>query len=290
MSDRLWIWRHFRFALPKDWEMLQYTRDPAVGRCAFADRYEFRFEFSWRAVAGPPEFDRMMRDYSARLAEQGHRHLQRENWRQWRAVVGRWENQTIARFGGYFDRESCVVECVFLWPGPRDRALEQTVLGGFAEEPPDAAGRRRWRAFGLDLRVSGDLRLAECRVDPGETEWCFRDERGRRSVRCRRIGLRHVWMRQSVADWLRASAPVARDARDSAETIAGHAVVRRSGRLRRGGFEGVFRTPSHVAAEAWICPADDRLYLREIQGPARFVEDERVGGALRCAACGETTP
>ncbi len=270
--------------------MLQFTRDPTAGRCAFADRYRFRFEFSWRGVAGPPDFDRMMGDYAARLAEQGHRRLQREHWGAWHAIVGEWQERPVVRFGGYFDRESCVIECVFLGFERRDRDLERAVLDSIGEEPPDAAGRRRWRAFGLDLRVSHELRLAECRVDPGETEWHFGDERNRRSVRCRRVGLRHVWMRQSVAEWLREAAPVAREARESANTVAGHAVFHRSGRLRRGGWEGIFRVPPFLAAEAWVCPADDRLYLREVRGDASFVEGERAGGALRCIACGGSAP
>lgn len=285
MSEQLWIWRHFRFDLPADWELLQYSRDPMSGRCAFADRYAFRFELSWRGVSGPPDFERMMSDYAARLAEQGYRRLHPERWRNWHGIAAEWEERPVVRFGGYFDGESCVVECVFLGADRRDRALEERVLGSFSEVAPDAAGRRRWRALGLDLRVHGDLRFAECRADPGEVEWVFQDERRRRAVRCRRIGLRPVWMRQSVADWLRAATPPLRAAGEASETVHGHVIFRRWGRQRRGVLENLWRGPEMFAAEAWVCPADDRLYLREVRGPRRFVEEESRGGALRCVAC-----
>jgi hypothetical protein len=288
MNRRLWIWRHFRLRLPADWEMLQFTRNPAVGRCAFADRYAFRLEMNWRAVGGPPDFDLMLRDYTTRLREQGHEHLRPVRRAGWRGVVGERQGLALSRFGAYFDEASCLVELVFIWPEMSvDRSLEQTVLESVGEEPPDAAGRRRWRAFGMDVHVHGGLSPARCRVLPGEVDWVFEATRGRPRVRVRRIGLRPLWMRQGVDAWLRANAPPLRGARGETMERQGHALHRWSGRLRTGGLERLTRGPRDYWAEAWVCPADDRLYAREIQGPSVFAAEEGRGGSLRCTACGE---
>ena len=48
-----WVWRHLEVRVPADWELLQFSKTPAEGRCAFADRHGFRLELSWRTVAGP---------------------------------------------------------------------------------------------------------------------------------------------------------------------------------------------------------------------------------------------
>ncbi len=140
MNRRLWIWRHFRFWLPEDWEMLQFTRHSAVGRCAFADRYAFRLEINWRAVAGPPDFELMLRNYVARLREEGHERLRPIRRAGWRGVASQKNDLACSRFGAYFDAESCLVEMVFLWPGiPTAPELEKEILESVAESPPDAA-------------------------------------------------------------------------------------------------------------------------------------------------------
>ena len=68
---RLWVWRYFRLELPDDWEMLQFSRNPHAGRCAFADRYQFRLEISWQALSGPPNMDRLVSDYLSKLKLDG---------------------------------------------------------------------------------------------------------------------------------------------------------------------------------------------------------------------------
>ncbi len=286
MNGALWIWRNFRFLLPGDWELLQFTRRPGEGRCAWADRCAFRLEFVWRAVPGPPDFDRMMGDYAAKLETEGARKLRRERRDAWHGIAAEQGGRPISRFGAYFDRESCVVELVFPWPEERSPALERAVLAAVREEPPDAAGRRRWRAFGLDLRVDGRLDLAECRVAPGSAEFRFADERGRRIVRCRRLGLRPFWMKTGVADWVRGQTRDWRAARETSERREGHEVFRREGDAPTGFLERALRGRKCAGMEAWICPADDRLYAREWRGPAPFAEDEGRRGALGCAGCG----
>jgi len=288
---RTWIWRHFEITLPSDWEMLQYTRNPETGRCAFADRYAFRLEMSWRAVAGPPDYDRMLNDYAARLKLEGHQDVRPIRRANWRGVAGAKGRTVFSRYGAFFDTESCVVELVFIWPGsPPDPALEKTVLRAFRECAPDAAGRRRWRAFGMDARVSGDLQLAHCRVAPGEAEWRFEDAKRRCWTRCRRIGLRALWLKQDLGAWLAAQAPRLQSGHTETHTRDGCVVWGWSGRARRGLLEQLVRGARDYWAEAWTDPADDRVYVREIYGPPAFVEAEARGGALSRVEETETVP
>ncbi len=49
---RLWIWRGLCMKVPDDWEMLQFETNTGKGGCAFADRYQFRFEVDWKVVQG----------------------------------------------------------------------------------------------------------------------------------------------------------------------------------------------------------------------------------------------
>lgn len=290
MSGAPWIWRNFRLALPDDWDLLQFTRRPVQGRCAWADRYGFRLEFIWRAVPGPPDFDRMMGDYAAKLEAEGARRLRRERREHWHGIVAEQGGRPISRFGAYFDRESCIVELVFPWAAERAPAIERAVLASVREEPPDATGRRRWRAFGMDLRTDGRLDLLECRVAPGRSELRFGDERGRRVARFQRLGLRPFWMRVGVAEWLREQTRGWRDCRESAHRRGDHQVFRREGETPTGILEGRLRGRKRAGWEAWICPADDRLYARHWRGPSDFAEDEGRHGALGCAGCGGLGP
>ena len=62
-----WIWRQISLRLPATWEMLQFSTEYPQGRCAFADRYQFRFELTWGNVKGEPDYDRMITDYTGKL-------------------------------------------------------------------------------------------------------------------------------------------------------------------------------------------------------------------------------
>jgi hypothetical protein len=277
---RTWIWRHLSVAVPEAWELLQFSCDRAAGRCAFADRYRFRLEVSWRQVAGPPDVDRMLADYEARLTEQGMTEARRLQRGGWRGLGGRLDGQPMSRYGAYVPQEACVVEVVFIGTDAADAALEERVLASVRAEPPDAEGGRRWRAFGMDMRVPPGVDLAGMTVQPAHAEAHFAGPRV--EVRFARRGLVPVWLRSPVDEWLRGWLPPdARRGTAPARALArgGHTVTRLEGRRRRGllGPGRPFR------AEAWLCPADGRLYSWIGTGAA-FVRDGQ--GPLACCAAG----
>ncbi|MBL7076181.1 MAG: hypothetical protein ISS31_01805 [Kiritimatiellae bacterium] len=256
---KLWIWRHLGIRLPDDWEMLQYSLKLESGRCAFADRYGFRFELTWRQVDGPPDFDRMLSDYMGKLKDEGMTQAHRIEVSGCQGFKGEMDGQTITRFGRYAESESCLVELLFPWPDGRNRELESAILQSFHEVPLDANNCRRWRALGMDARVPGRLTLSRCRVEPALVEWHFSDPRKQTVFRCARRGLVQEWMDHSVQAWLeRQVRPDSRPpARWRHERRDGHAVDRIEGRAAARGW---LRRKRHLQAEAWVCPVDGRLY------------------------------
>jgi hypothetical protein len=259
-ATELWIWRHFAFELPSDWEMLQFSRDPRRGRCAFADREGYRFELDWRGVPGPPDFERMLADYRGRLADGGLTHLRRVELGPWRGWAGRTENGPSLRVGRHFAAERCLVETVF--PDldendPRPRAVVESLR----ELPPGAAGFRRWRALGLDVEVPGGFALTDCRAEPGHARLAF----GRRPEQVERLferrGFVGEWLKVPVPEWLRgwAGPHLQHGAAAAARVEAGHEVHALDGASARRAWRAARRA---ARAEAWLCPRDGRLYAR----------------------------
>ena len=99
------------------------ARNPQAGRCAFADRYQFRLELSWKVVPGAPDFNRMMSDYAAKLIEEGEEKPEPVDGGPWKGLCVHAQGQLSTRFGRFFPGESCLVELVFPWPEERDEKL-----------------------------------------------------------------------------------------------------------------------------------------------------------------------
>jgi len=281
-----WIWRQLRVELPEDWELLQFSRSPETGRCAFADRYQYRFEISWLRVPGPPDFERVLTDYRARLEEDGLTGTRRLQTAGWHGVSGLLPDQrTTCRYGTHVPALGFMVEAVFLWPKARHEPTEMEVLHSFRAEPPSAAGQVRWQAFGLDLLAGAGDVLEACRADPGFHELRFSTARRRNWERFSRRGLLAAWMREPVAQWQRRQAPRAyRVLDDREEERCGHAVAILRCQRRHPLLADLLYGRRHVAAAAWICPRDGRLYqvLQEGYPRAGRRGQARPAPALRC--------
>jgi hypothetical protein len=313
---QLWIWRGIRVELPEDWEMLQFSRDPRAGRCAWADRYQFRAELSWQQVSGPPDLERLASDYLAKARLDGTMpDAAPARVGEWHGLRGHEGQRLTSRLSRYLapvagggdclkaglrteDRlkaglqtqdclkaglqtEGCLVELVLLWPGELDASLEASILGSVGAEPAWPGGLRRWRAFGLDLLAQGGLDLVECSVQPARARLAFRDARGRRSEAFERLGMVRQWLRGSVRDWLAAQMPDGvPPARQEASEADGHAVECVVG-VRRG---GIVRAPARYEAAAWLCPADGRLYCVSVAGAEPCDGAGLLGERLLCCA------
>ncbi len=280
MMER-WVWCNFGLSVPADWEMLQFTRNPESGRCAFADRYQFRLELNWRAVPGRPDFDRMMSDYAASLQLQGMKDGSRFRHRAWHGVGGEMDGQIITRLGRWFANEGSVVELVFLWPRKKDSGLMRRVADSVGEEPAHD-GLRRWRAFGMDLLAAKPLTFSACRVEPGNVELEFSDPKRRSLERFGRRGMVREWLKSPLDRWLRRWIDQElRDVRTSFSDIHGHSVHSLTGEKT---LPGLRRRRARCDAAAWICPADGRLYSVSCSRPRSGSDRDAAlaGGRLSC--------
>ena len=283
----LWIWRHIAVRLPRDWEMLQFSCNARTGRCAFADRYAFRFELSWRSVPGPPDVERMLSDYEAELARGGATRLHRVRHASWYGLEMEDGSERSSRFGRYISNHGYLLEAVFPWPQRIDRDLSRAILDGMEAETEDAHGFRRWRAFGMDVLVPPELDLSSCIVLPAQAEMVFADKRRRRELRVQRLGMVSEWLDGSAADWVRKNAA---GRMEGAQTRVmkenGHEIMYLVGKPRR--------TPGRRDVDVrcgWICPQSGRLYGLSVKRmpnppPSRRVWSDCVG----CCASRSVAP
>jgi hypothetical protein len=280
-----WVWRHFHFLLPADWEMLQVSRRLDAGRCLFADPQSFRFELNWRQVEAPTDLDRLLHDYAGNLAvEHGLTDLERCEVAGWQGLAATLDRQPNSRFGRYFAGERCLVELVMLWPERRDPALEAAILASFGEEPV-VGGHRRWQAFGLTCWPDARLQLDTCDVKPAHIRLVYVEhERSLRTLQVERLGLVGHWLAVPVADWLRhrlphgATAPAEETFSRSGHDIATLAAAI-PGKLP-------FTAAWACLDAAWICPRDGRLYSVASLVPAAESRDlsprDLAGRLLAC--------
>lgn len=263
-------WRHFALQLPSEWELLSFTKDDQLGRCTFADRYQHRLQFIWSVVENTPNRKRLLADYlkAAEAQLEGGEAPLRVRRGVWDGVVARIGDVLSSRFWGYFPGERCLIELVFLWPKTRDAQLEQAILRSVQETPVDADGFRRWRAFGMDMRVPTEYRLERCVVRPGYALLEFVDPKQARSrVQFERIGMVQRWLTLPLAKWLSERIPKTVAARASATVNeAGHTVESVVGVLPRWNYERLLGRAAPYWACATICPDDGRLYCQMITG------------------------
>ena len=264
------IWRHFQLELPDDWEMLAFGKSLRSGRCTFADRYQHRMQFCWDVVPGAPDFDRMVGAYMAELKRRDKAEdVLPSTTGSWHGFSARVAGRTLSHFSRYFPGEQCLVQLVFPWPAERELELECAVLRGVRPVPATDQGFRRWRAFGLDMRVSADLVLSRTVAQCANARLTFnppRNEAGREEHFERR-GMVAEWLGAPVKDWLRRRVDSEfRILGTASEKIRGHAVETISGDRRAKGFGRLLGKRQVYRAGAWICPADGRLYYLTIVG------------------------
>ena len=263
------VWRNFGMLIPADWEMLLFSSEFKHGRCVFADRNQFRLEFNWQTVPRAPDFERMLRDYRKALeAQKPVREVGAADIAGWHGLAVQAGNATTARFGRHFPGERCLVEMVFIWPGKRAEHMERQMLESVREEAVAADGTRRWRAFGMEMRVDAKLKLRSCVAQPGRAKLVFDPGRdGVQRVEFERLGMTAQWLKRPVPEWLRLRVPATVAVRHE-ETLsrAGHSVSLCAGDRRAGGLSRLLGRRCRSDAYAWVCPADGRLYCLTLSG------------------------
>lgn len=205
-----WIWNKIHLTLPDDWEMLQYSKNPGQGRCAFADRYQFRFEMNWSSVPSSPDMERLLSDYAASIEEAKQpkpASLQSAGWRGLAMVT---ENGCcVTGYCRYFSELSQLIEICFVYPSgqPRDGSAEDRILSTVHPVLTPENACQSWRAFGLDWCVSPGLSLSRCTVSCGLAELSFSSQNLRATQTFSRRGLLSLWLKEPLEHWIRKTIP-----------------------------------------------------------------------------------
>ena len=278
------IWRDLRIELPEDWEMLQFSLQRQAGRCAFADRYQFRLELGWRTAEAKPEIERMMSDYLAQMkADPDTADPTRIRVGSWQGIESRHRSVLTSRFSRHLAEAKCLVELVLLWPDARDGELEEQILASVAEEPARGGGLRRWKAFGMDLLVSAGLDLCDCRIEPARAAMVFSDVREQRTETCQRLGMVSEWLAGTPGEWLGGQLPKrSKVLSQDSVVVNGHVVEAIAGRAAVKHWGGLISRPSAYEAAAWLCPADGRLYHATRTGHGTSLGTRLAGQRLSC--------
>ncbi len=271
-----WIWRQIRFTLPPDWEMLQYSRERAAGRCAFADRYRYRFEINWKSVPGEPDFQRMMSDYASRLEqEEKMSDIEPAKIAGFHGLTGTGSTGPVSRFGLWLPAPGLLVETVFLWPDARNGELERQILRSIEFVDADADGCVPWRALGMHTRVPASFAFADCTIQPARAGFLFRGKSDAETWIFRRYGMIRDWLRKPLEDWIDEQTPadikhrrVEYNRRGGIDRVELHGHFRPRGLLKHSGI---------FTSAAWIHPQDGRLYHAMLTNPRSSVF--RVTGA-----------
>jgi len=257
-----WIWRDFQFDLPIEWEMLQFSREMEQGRCAFADRYQFRLEMDWCVVQKEPDLSRLMSDYKSKL--ENEKKLDdgvSSKIASWHGLTGRQGEQFMSRFGHFFPASSCLVELVFLWPELREKAVEKKILQSFCCLAEEGRTATLWQTFGMSMTVPSDYTLTGCKVKPAQAQMTFSAPKKPGCIRFQRLGMVPLWLKMPLENWLRSQTSVfVFDKETQTTTYKNTPAVVLSGVYRP---KGVIHTNGYYLSICWVDPVDGRLYFVE---------------------------
>jgi len=283
---KTFIWRHFAIQIPDHWDMLQYSKNWIVGNCVFADRYQYRLEFNWRAVAGTPDYDRMLSDYMSKLKnDYNMKQAQYTKSGKWKGIKGYLNSLLTTRYGYYFKNESCVIEIVFIWPDKIDSQIERTVLNSI-KEIDEKNGFYQWKAFHMDMYVSKELILDATLALPAHTKMTFLTKKPFKKEIFQRIGMVKQWLKIPLKDWVRDKIPKnVRIESENSETQSNHQIETFKGYYFTDASAKLLNRKSKYITSAWVCPEDERLYKMTGIFPYKDFTDDYHIPAKRLSCC-----
>lgn len=257
---KTWIWHGLRFDLPGDWEMLQFSKKPETGRCAWADREGYRMEVFWKRPASAPAMDVLLATFPQRLSQEHDASVVSlpdvKPWKMWKVGEG-----AVARIHAMAFESERLLEVVFNLPDGNGEECA-AVLNSFRADP--AGDATTWAAFGMEWNVPAGHGMTSCVVQPARAEIEMCDRRKREILRFMRLGMVSHWLRDDPQDWLRRRLP------GGYVLISEELLSLRDGRVAAvlaGGprWPGILpwaRPPGWTAC-VWLEPCDGRLYCVE---------------------------
>ncbi len=262
-----WIWRNISLELPKEWELLLFSKKRKAGSLTFADRKKYRLQLAWRELSGQPDIPRMARDYASQLlAKDAQSRPQAERVAGWWAIGHRSEGMSSTRYVRFFIEQNLLVEAIAPpTPLARDGRISEEVLQSVNLETHHMDGLDEWSAFGMLWQAPGCWELTSAQVQPASVtlEFAPEKEKGMYDRVTRRGMVRH-WLKGSVAEWLKLQIP------SNAERVV-EATLESEG-VKRWSVSGQVKPSSwgqgaqgwrKFSALAWICPGDGRLFCHQ---------------------------
>ena len=277
-------WRRMRVSHPADWEMAVASGLEEPGRCAFADRHYQRLDVRWCPVTYVPNLDLILTKYRQRANEGLDLRELTGAPSQWRGLEHKTKAGWIAHAGRFFREVRWLTEVTIVWPGRRDRRLENQILESIHPESPQA-DPRLWQAMGLSVVLGRDFELHSSWAPIGRVRWVFRtaDKHGP-ELAIERLAMPDAWLDVPLRDWLAAQVPLAAHTRRQEMTIYNSHRGERLITWSRAGRLASLRGRRKVRLDmAWLCPVENRLYRISLTEVTRDEEVSLPGHlAVRC--------
>jgi hypothetical protein len=262
------VWRGMEILHPREWALVSASPWGKPGACVFADRRNERFKVQWRAMKTAPNLAKLIEEKPPRDDRPGPVPLKGQP-PAWRGTLERAEGGTIVHAGRHFAEEGLFTEAVLLWPGRRDRPLENALLQGVRPAVNDTEGRCVWRAMGLFVRVASSRDLLRFRMDEGQTSWGF----GPRGVKAahpdlglRRIAMPWRWLHTPLDAWLQTQLEPGWRLRLARRTFHNNHTAARIVSFRRGRMRHALAGRVLLRVDlAWHCDVEDRVYHVQYQ-------------------------
>jgi hypothetical protein len=278
-------WRGLEMDHPSDWEMALASPPNKPAQCTFADRRYERLKVQWRALTLKPNLEKMVRDRLTRDGKTGAAVLTGQP-APWQGVLQESERGAVAHAGGYFEPGRMLVEVVMIWPGRRDRGLENRILSSIRVADP-AQGSRRWQAMGIKMSLSREFDLTAFECAAGRTAFTFgrKNEKRGPMLTVKRMGVPKYWLNMPLEDWLESQLAAGdRVLAKNRTTFNGHNAAKVLSEKRGRAWDRLRGYRPVRLDVSWRCPTEERVYHVVLAARAKG-EDPELPDHVKIECC-----
>ena len=279
-------WMGLRMGHPADWELAIYSGPEQPGRCVFADRHFHRLDVRWRALRYVPNLDLILTNHLAKSDKQMPAAPAEGLPPEWLGLVRKTPEGRILHAGRFFRAQRLLIEATVIWPGRRDRGLENAILSSMEVQDPQAPVRQ-WQAMGLSLSLGSDFQLVESESNVGQLRLGFRTAgREPTTLSVERLAMPDVWLKQPLRDWLAGDGlpqgyRILRQEMAMYNNHRGERLIASA----RAGTVSALRGRRKVRLDlAWQCPVENRLYRISLM-EVTIARETTLPGSLAVRCC-----
>lgn len=256
---RCTCWRGVEITHPADWELIAASAFGAPGSCVFADRRHERLKVQWRPLKRAPNLNKMLEE--KRRSPEDAIAVLSEQPPGWHGTVETVERGSVVHAGRFFADSGLLLEAVLMWPGKRDRKMEDAVLTSM-RPAPDTGAQRTWQAMGLRVKAGSNYDLLRFKADVGQTTWDFGPPSGKTPVLgVRQLALPHYWLTVPLEEWLDTQLDETWRKKFRKRTLINDHTAARRISVGQGRIRDKLKGQERVRVDiAWQCPVEDRVY------------------------------